>query len=252
MDPHQHAVRPAEPPGTIFPPPALAQIYIDFDGTLSQADVLDHLITRYSINQDWRRLESDWEAGRIGSRECLAGQLAAVRVSHADLHGFLDSVRLDVGAADLLQFLRSHRIPVVVLSDGIDQFISAILHRHGIRDLTVRSNALHVLGGSLTLHCPHASPDCSSRSAHCKCASAAALQQGQRKTVYIGDGRSDLCAARRADVVFAKRALARCLTAEGRPFYPFETLADVRAVLLAAWEPKPTRNASIAAAPSSK
>src|SRR4051812_37566682 len=115
MDPQQNTARPAEPLGTLLPSPAFAQVYIDFDGTLSQADVLDHLITRYSVNDDWRHRESAGEAGRIGSRECLTGQLAGVRISHAGLHQFLDCVHLDPGAVEFLQFLRAHHIPATVL-----------------------------------------------------------------------------------------------------------------------------------------
>ena len=83
---------------------------------------------------------------------------------------------------------------------------------------------------------------------HCKCGSAEALHRPGRKTIYIGDGRSDLCAARKADVVFAKRALARCLTAEGRAFLPFDTLADVRGALAAAWEHPAARTRPLAVA----
>lgn len=56
-----------------------------------------------------------------------------------------------------------------------------------------------------------------------------------RKTIYVGDGRSDLCPSRGADVVFAKSVLARTLAAEGVPFVPYSTLADITRVLSDGW-----------------
>ena len=64
---------------------------------------------------------------------------------------------------------------------------------------------------------------------------AALTRPGRDRHLYVGDGRSDLCPARRADLVFAKGALATALATEGVPFRPFDTLADVAATLAAGW-----------------
>jgi 2-hydroxy-3-keto-5-methylthiopentenyl-1-phosphate phosphatase len=45
--------------------------------------------------------------------------------------------------------------------------------------------------------------------------------------VYIGDGISDLCVAKTADLVFARAHLARDLAAAGVPFVPFEDFDEV-------------------------
>ena len=56
-------------------------VFFDFDNTLTSFDVLDALIERFSINEDWKALERAWQAGRIGSKECLEGQLRSIRVT---------------------------------------------------------------------------------------------------------------------------------------------------------------------------
>jgi 2-hydroxy-3-keto-5-methylthiopentenyl-1-phosphate phosphatase len=48
---------------------------VDFDGTVSLTDTTDHLLDRFS-GPEWLEVEQDWVAGRIGSRECLARQIA--------------------------------------------------------------------------------------------------------------------------------------------------------------------------------
>ena len=45
--------------------------------------------------------------------------------------------------------------------------------------------------------------------------------------VFVGDGLSDRCGARAADVVYARDDLAAWCTRQGIEFRPFATFADV-------------------------
>ena len=212
------------------------QVWVDFDGTITRTDVLDELIRRHAGDDSWRAVEADWQAGRIGSRECLSRQLATVRATDDDLDRLLADVPLDPGAARLFAVLAAAGVPAAVVSDGIDRFIAPLLARAGLGHVPVRSNGIVRDGPAMALTCPHASPDCRSAAAHCKCGSIAALTtEGRDRHVYVGDGRSDLCPARRADVVFANGVLAAALSAEGLPFVPFDTLGDVADVLAERW-----------------
>ncbi|HWB54029.1 MAG TPA: MtnX-like HAD-IB family phosphatase [Tepidisphaeraceae bacterium] len=212
-----------------------SQVFIDFDGTLTTNDVIDQLIYRFSINDSWKEIEKLWVLQEIGSRQCLSDELALVRIDDEQLEVFLNSIQLDAGAGALLKLFKRHDIPVTVLSDGIDYFIKRILERHGIGGLSIRCNKMVRKGEKIGLEFPYQQADCQASAAHCKCASACVLGVTGRKSIYIGDGRSDLCAARKAEVVFAKGELAKCLTKEGRSFYPFATLGDICEVLTAAW-----------------
>ena len=215
---------------------ARCQAWVDFDGTITAVDVLDELIRRHAVDDSWRAVEADWQAGRIGSRECLSRQLDTVRATDAELVALLADVGLDPGVGRLFALLDRAGVPAAVLSDGVDRFIAALLGRAGLGHLPVRSNGIARRGSAMDLLCPFGSADCRSAAAHCKCASAAALAvPGRDRHLYIGDGRSDLCPARRADVVFAKGVLATALAAEGIAFVRFDTLDDVATTLARAW-----------------
>jgi 2-hydroxy-3-keto-5-methylthiopentenyl-1-phosphate phosphatase len=216
-------------------PPETAEIWLDFDGTLTDRDVVDSLVRGYCRSDAWRALETDWQAGRIGSRVCLAGQFSLVRIGENELDAFLASVSLDPGAKALLSLLSDRGVRATILSDGIDWFIDRILRAHQLRSPRVMSNTLVRAGDSWRLVCPHSSMACSVAAAHCKCASMEQLEAPDRQRIYIGDGGSDLCAARKAHVRFAKGVLAARLGEEGLGFYPFATLHDVCRVLEAAW-----------------
>ena len=225
---HRHPSGPVPPAGS-------AQVWIDFDGTITRRDVLDDLIQKYAVSDAWKLIEERWQAGIIGSMECLREEFNLIRIDKEQLAAFLEGVAVDPGLARLLETLRKYRVPVAVLSDGIDHFIRAVLARNGITDIPIRSNTLIHRASRLSLRCPHASDACSCAAAHCKCESAEELLQLGRKTIYIGDGRSDLCPSRKANAVFAKAALAQALTREAIPFTPYVTLNDVADTLEAAW-----------------
>ena len=73
------------------------------------------------------------------------------------------------------------------------------------------------------------------RSGTCKCACVAQARAGGAKTLLIGDGASDFCAADRVDFVFAKHRLIEHCRAAGIPYVPitgFEDALDLLPQLL--------------------
>ena len=62
------------------------------------------------------------------------------------------------------------------------------------------------------------------------------------RTVMIGDGYSDYCAARLADAAFARAAMRDHCDANGVPYIPFEDFHDVlaafRSGIPGVWEPE--------------
>jgi 2-hydroxy-3-keto-5-methylthiopentenyl-1-phosphate phosphatase len=67
---------------------------------------------------------------------------------------------------------------------------------------------------------------------NCKAGLVKALQKDGNYVVFIGNGRTDVCPARGANMVFARDMLARTLEEEGKPFILFEDFHDV----MEAWD----------------
>ena len=218
-----------------LPTPQSAQVFLDFDGTITCRDVLDELILRYAKDDSWKEIEVLWQSGQIGSLECLSREFGLLDVSRHDLDQFLDQVEIDPGTLGLLHLLQRHRVPTAILSDGIDFFIERILRRHRIAGIPIRANSLVLCDGRWVLKCPWVSRTCASAAAHCKCGSVNFLHASGRETIYVGDGRSDLCIARKANVVFAKHVLAAAMKEEEREFIPYATLGDVTVALAEVW-----------------
>ena len=204
------------------------QIICDFDGTISRRDTTDLVLERLA-DARWHALEEAWLAARLSAAACMRGQVALIGGSQGDLDAVLDTVELDPGFAAFVEWCDTHGLPISIASDGVDYFIGRILRRHGLERLEVVANRLAGMAGSWRLEQPWARAGCASGSGVCKCASASAA--AAQTLVYVGDSRSDFCVSARADILFAKGALADYAAARGQAFHPFETFHDVTATL---------------------
>ena len=187
-------------------------ILCDFDGTVSVEDTTDTLLERFG-RDGWQALEDEWRAGRIGSRECMAGQIGLLDMDRAELDAHLDTRHVDAAFADFVALAQTHGIHIEILSDGLDYAIHRILARHGMDWLPVTANALQpVSAREWRLAFPNASATCRVASGTCKCARAAHAANPRKKVLMIGDGASDFCVAEAADFVFAKgKLIAHCI-----------------------------------------
>jgi 2,3-diketo-5-methylthio-1-phosphopentane phosphatase len=211
------------------------RILCDFDGTISRRDTTD-LVLETLAGPGWAELEDEWLATRITAAECMRGQIALIGGDRAALDAVLDSVELDAGFVDFVDWCEARGLPVSIVSDGVDYFIGRILGRHGLERLPVISNRLTGQPGAWALKQPYAKAGCAAGSGVCKC--AATGLRGRKPpapvtTVFVGDGRSDFCIAGRADILFAKDKLADYAAARAQAYHPFETFHDVTATLAA-------------------
>lgn len=206
------------------------QVFCDFDGTISVVDTTDRVLSRLA-SPAWEALEADWVAGRIDAAACMRSQIALIEGSDAELDAVLDAVELDPGFPAFAAWCLDHDIPLTIVSDGVDYFIRRILARHGLEDLPIVSNRLVGKAGARALAQPFRREGCAAGAGVCKCEVAEAGHRPSVTMVYIGDGRSDFCVSHRADILFAKDALADYAAQRGEAFERFETFDDITAML---------------------
>ena len=221
----------------------------DFDGTISVEDTTDTLLERFG-KPGWEELEDDWKAGRIGSRECMAGQVALLDMSRDELDKHLTERAIDSGFAAFVAYAKQHGMPIEILSDGLDYAIHFILKHYEFDYLPVTANRLEeVAGREWRLGFPNASPMCRAKSGTCKCTAAARVQGPQGRVLMVGDGASDYCVAEAADFVFAKGKLIDYCLEKNIPHAPIKNFADALALLPALVSGKLVAAVRTAAAP---
>ncbi len=221
-------------PVVFLPPETTASgwvIQCDFDGTISVDDVTDALLERFA-RPGWREIEAEWEAGEIGSGECMKRQVALLDMSGAELDAFLAGMAIDPHFVPFVAAARRLGIALEVVSDGIDHAIHRILAQHRVAGLSVRANHLvPVDARRWRLISPHASTACVSACGTCKCELLARHAATSRKVLFVGDGRSDFCVADKADFVLAKSRLIEHCARHGIAHAPFRSFEDALALM---------------------
>lgn len=210
-------------------------VFCDFDGTVTQIDVTDLLLTQFA-HPSWREVEQEWIRGLIGSRECLERQMALVEASAKELNSLIDSVPIDPHFSKFFRFTRKRDLPFYLLSDGFDFIIRRVLKRCRIsgqvRNGThLFSSGLRVEGRRLLPWFPHSALPCEHGCAMCKAAVMRRLKRDRHPVIFIGDGLSDRYAVEEADLVFARRPLLAYCRERGLACEPFGSFVEIEQAL---------------------
>jgi 2,3-diketo-5-methylthio-1-phosphopentane phosphatase len=207
-------------------------VFCDFDGTFSIQDVGSTLAMRHAEPRRsvaWKR----YERGEIGAWDFNLAILDGLEISRPEVDAFLQTVDLDPGAIDLVDWCRAQGVPFRILSDGFDYNLNRLQEIHGVR-FAFDANQLRFDAGVWHIHASARNGDCDCGTGNCKRQRIEALRKRvpEATLVHIGNGRvSDTCGALAADVVFAKDSLAVELTKRGVGYESYNTLHDVIAHL---------------------
>ncbi len=200
-------------------------VYTDFDGTITQKDLLYHLLD-VAAPPEWRKIEDALTEEKIDEQTALRQEFALLNISLEDAIPIILDVPIDPHFKAFALFCRDHHIPLEILSGGFDQFIQAYLHKYGLDFIPFHSNSARVVNNRWEI-IGSPNPKIRNQCNHCK---TYWLQQKIQKgytIVYIGDGNTDRCPATHAHFRFAKKELAVYLKKHGVPYIPYETFADV-------------------------
>lgn len=201
-------------------------VFFDFDNTIATCDVFDNMLLLFSRDDRWVELEKRWKSGRIGSKTCLEGQLRGMDLNKKSLDNYLSKIKLDPYFKPVYKFLQAKKIKIFVLSDNYDYILNKILKINRINNLRVYANKLKFSKGKIITDYPFKDKDCQI-CAHCKTKNLLAKVPKGATIIYVGDGESDACPAKYAQVVFAKDHLLRHLKESKLDYMAFNNLKGV-------------------------
>lgn len=198
-------------------------IFVDFDGTITKEDTCNAMVKAFA-SDGWKEIGRLWEENQLTTVECANKLFELMDADLEDIGRLLDSIGIDGCFKAFLSFCEAKAYKVYILSDGYDFNIDRILKKHGI-DLPFYSNRLSY-GDGFRIECPYHNAACG-LCGTCKKSLIARLKKAGQQVVYIGDGRSDTCAAMDADLIFAKGALYRFCVQEKVAAVEFEDFGDI-------------------------
>jgi len=214
----------------------MIKIFIDFDGTISRLDVGDALFETFGGARSVEAVEA-YRAGRLSAVECFRQECDACgEIEPEALKTFLDRQEIDPSFVPFVEFCRARSLDHYILSDGMDYYIRYILGRYGVGDVPLHSNTLSLVPaeGSNRVRFvpsfPNTDETCD-RCASCKRNHMLSLAADEEIIVYIGEGYSDRCPARYADIVFAKDDLLVYCQKENIPYYAYASFAEIQSRL---------------------
>lgn len=206
-----------------LPKPKLSSVvYSDFDGTVTKEDSVNKFLTLFA-DKEWLEVEEEWIRGEIGSKECLLRQVNLVpELSMQDLADYIDSIEIDESFIDFYKYVQSQNSELVIVSDGFDLFIKETLRKHNLKGIKYYSNTLIFKDNRLNLEFNYGNPYCKNGSGVCKCSTTRI-----KDFCYIGDGLSDICVARKAGTLFAKKNLKKYCDEAKIDYFNYETFENV-------------------------
>jgi 2-hydroxy-3-keto-5-methylthiopentenyl-1-phosphate phosphatase len=202
-------------------------VLCDFDGTVAQDDVGTLLFRQFADRAKADEIVEQWKKGTISSRECLEREAALAHASREELDRFACQRKLDPYFKDFVDFARRREIEIVVVSDGLDQYIEKMLMRSGLGELEFFANAVHIVEQTLEVRFPyHNMLDCKD-CGNCKTFHLEKYRAAGYYIVYVGNGLSDRCPCQSSDLVFAKGELAEFCRSNGLSHVEFRNFRDV-------------------------
>ena len=201
-------------------------IFCDFDGTAAVNDVGRQFYHRFGDVRICLQAVERWLNDEISSRECFEIESDTVSVTAPAFDAFCDQQPLSPGFVEFAGWCRQQQHDLVILSDGMDYYIKRILQRYGL-ELPFYSNQASLQPANrLKVSFPYYEHTCG-KCANCKRYQVRRLTPDGIRAVYIGDGYSDRCGAELADILFAKRDLARWCAQKEIAFHAFTDFHDI-------------------------
>lgn len=201
-------------------------LVVDFDGTITEQDVLDEIARTYGDDEVYREVDEALDRNGITLHEVLRREFEPVRAPLGEVVEWVHAnASIRPGFRELVDLARERGWRLVVVSSGFRQLIEPMLERAGIEGLELVSNEVDPdpEGWRITFFDESKCEICGEP---CKRTTVRSVVEGG-EVVYVGDGYSDRCAAEDADLVFARRGLAAYLTERGVPFEPFDDFFQI-------------------------
>ncbi len=210
------------------------RLLIDFDGTLTERDA-DFVIADAALGPAregaYRPLAEAFEALQISTRQFFEGYLEIVGLTPEGFASHAHAVPLRSGLASLVAFCRERGVELHVVTEGLDVYVNPVLARMGLEGVPLSANRAIHLGEGRYEVAPGLDAESCERCLSCKGAHARRARAAGYRVALVGNGASDLCGAREADLVFARDTLLAHCQREGLAHESWLTFEDVRRVL---------------------
>ncbi len=186
-------------------------VFVDFDGTATPVDS-DFALADAWLGDDalamYGPLAAAYERLEIGMLDYFSGYLEGLRATPEQIRRVALTLPVRPGLPAFTSWCQAEGMALRLLSEGLDVYIEPILEAAGLSHLPLSCNRAFVDGQAWRILPAVGAVPCE-RCLNCKGARVReARAAGATQVAMVGNGASDLCAAREADLVLARDHLA--------------------------------------------
>jgi 2-hydroxy-3-keto-5-methylthiopentenyl-1-phosphate phosphatase len=200
-------------------------VQCDFDGTITEKDVSFELLDLFA-NGDWRRLLGEYREGKISVGRFNTNAFAMVKASKQSLLEVVKGkVKIREGFGELVNFCQRSGFRLVIVSNGLDFYIEAILKDLGLESIKVFAAKTRFSPQGIQVQ--YIGPDGRGVEDSFKEMYVSSFLASGYRVIYIGDGISDIPPARKSHHIFATgELLTRCqqMNVDCTPFVDFNDI----------------------------
>ena len=200
-------------------------VQCDFDGTVTEEDTSFFLLDVFAQG-DWRRLLRAYKAHRISVGEFNTKAFAMVKDDKPTLlEALKGKVEVRAGLHELVNYCLKEGFRLVIVSNGLDFYIKAVLKGLGLDSIEVHAAqaSFHPEG----MKVQYVGPDGKRLEDDFKEAYIKSFLKLGYRVIYVGNGESDFAPAKYAHHIFATGELLAYCRENNLNYKPFENFIDV-------------------------
>jgi 2-hydroxy-3-keto-5-methylthiopentenyl-1-phosphate phosphatase len=199
----------------------------DFDGTIITIDSCEFILANFA-NSEWQIYDQKYRENEISLEEAMGKQFNLIKTSEERILNKLDEVvSFRPYFNEMVNLCQNEGIPFVIVSAGLDFVIKHFLEIQKLNKIIkVVSASTTVEDSGISLSFPELRDN---MSINFKDDLVKRFQNEGFLVTYLGDGSSDLPAARLADLTFAVKDsyLAQTLRLEGESCFEFTNFQEI-------------------------
>lgn len=198
-------------------------IFMDFDGTITKQDTCEAMVIKFA-RDGWEEINKLWEQKKLSTKDCANETFKLFDATIDDIKALLDTIEIDEYFKEFVALCNHKGYRIYVLSDGYDLNIETIFKKFNI-DLPYYTNKI-LYDNGFKIDCPNEDENCHDCGT-CKKGLMNKIKHEDEQVIYIGDGFSDTCPAKAADIVFAKKSLLKYCRQNGIPAHEYLSFKDI-------------------------
>jgi len=200
-------------------------VQCDFDGTITEKDVSFLLLDAFA-DGDWRQLLTQYREGKISVNGFNTRAFAMVQADGQTLLKFAQGkVKIRAGVHELIAYCHRNGFQFVIVSNGLDFYIKAVLRDIGLENIEVFAAQTRFSPNGVEAW--YIGPEGNQLESGFKEAYIRSFLSRGYRVVYVGNGISDVSPARQAHYIFATGELLAYCKETNLNCIPFADLNDI-------------------------